>query len=232
MHGLCYRVFKSSFETSHKPTLHELQEFADASRLIYDDLQELGGHRDVASVLEGLFSNHAENILRDSFRQDLLVRLPAEVTIMIAKLTAPCWYLTVLGETRWSFELWRIIRQQNQCTRLNLTKDSWIYTTRYRAISYVTRLSSEPLKISGVFDERRMKLPSKLKQITLSMDCIGIRQIQWIDQNSHLVADGSSWYKVMDVSDSETEIQVDSRVSLCYSCYLINSINLPYRVFL
>jgi hypothetical protein len=64
------------------------------------------------------------------------------------------------------------------------------------------------------------------------MDCIGIRQIQWLDQNSHPVTDESPWYKVMDVSDSETEIQVDSRVSLCYSYYLMNSINLPYRVLL
>jgi hypothetical protein len=65
------------------------------------------------------------------------------------------------------------------------------YTTRYRGISYLTRLSSESLKISGAFDERHMKLPSKLKQNFLSMDCIGIRQIQWLDQNSHPVTDES-----------------------------------------
>lgn len=214
LHGVCYRIFKGSFETNLEPTLPELQEFAEANRLIYNDLQELGGHREISSVLEGLFSNYTEVVLQNIFRQDLLAQLPAEVIIMIAKLTAPCWYLTVLGETRRSFELWRMVGQQKQYKNLNLTNEIWVSTIRYRGISYVMRLSSEPLKVSKAFHERRVKLPSALKQIVLSMDCIGIRRIQWLEQKSLPAPDGSPWYKILEIASSETKIQVECRVSL------------------
>lgn len=39
---MCYEVFIGSFETNLKPSLPEMEEFADASRLIYEALKNLG----------------------------------------------------------------------------------------------------------------------------------------------------------------------------------------------
>lgn len=78
----------------------------------------------------------------------------------------------------------------------------------------MTRLSEKQLELRSNLEERRIELPNKLKQIVLSMDCVGVREIQPVSQYSKPVPDGSPWYKILDVLGPKFYIRVDCEVTL------------------
>ncbi|GFF67667.1 LOW QUALITY PROTEIN: hypothetical protein IFM47457_01796, partial [Aspergillus lentulus] len=71
---------------SKKPTSEDLSRFSDAIRPIYKCQHE--ERREIASVMEGLFSKYTREIMKDCFRQDLRGQLPLEIRIMISELIA------------------------------------------------------------------------------------------------------------------------------------------------
>ena len=205
LHAACYEILGDSYEPSKKPSFEDLGRLADTVRPIYKP--RLEEHEESASALEGLFSKHAKHIIQDSFRRDLLEKLPAEILTMISEFIAPCWYLIVLGETRRLIENLRR-SGETQSTRLSLTREIWMSRIKYRGVSYVKRLSSKPLKSVGTCNQYHIKLPRNIRKIVLSLDYIGLRGIQFTDHDSDLAADGSPWYKVIEARDSHVEADV------------------------
>lgn len=179
-HAACYDVLENSYKPSKKPTFEELERFADATRPAYKP--QLDEHRQAASALEGLFSKHTRCIIQGSFRQELLGQLPVEVIIIIFELIVPCWYLIVLGETRRLIELLREDRE-SQCSKISLTREIWMSWVNYRGISYAARFSNKPLESIDPTGQYHIRLPRKIKRIAQSVDYIGLRGIQFIDQH-------------------------------------------------
>lgn len=205
-HVNCYNVLQDSHEPSKRLTSVDLRMFADATRTVYKcQYQE---QREVMSATEGLFSEYTRDIIQDRFRQDLLKRLPVEILTMIAELLTPCWYLTVLGETRRLIEHLRD-SGRTQSKQLRLTPEMWMSRITYRGTSYVAQLSSQPLEPAGL---SLIKLPRKISKIVLSVDCIGIRGIQFVDPKSNPSSDGSPWYEILEARDADTEVDVNCDV--------------------
>lgn len=205
-HRTCFKLLEKTYDPSAKPTIEELGRFANATKRIYrPQYQE---REEAASALEGLFSKHTKAIIHDSFSQDLLRRLPTELEYPIAKYTAPCWFLIVLGETRRLIEFFRNNREV-QCRQFSLEKEIWISKIYYRGNFYVTRLDNRSPRAVDTSGQYRIELPSRLRKIILSTDSIGLRKIQLLDDASKLLSDGSPWYEILDVDESFLEACVD-----------------------
>lgn len=238
MHQMCTRVFQCSIWGLNMPfSYNDILRFAKASKLLYPNPQELEGRRTRLSNLEGLAKRSSTKIssrYQEAFRHDLFARFPTEIRLMIVDLIGPCWYLTIVGETCRLFKVWLRIRHQKQCAQLKVQVPGyiWVYTIIYRGVRYVARLSEKQLKLPSDLEERRMELPNKLKQIVLSMDCVGICQIQLVSQDSKPVSDGSPWYKILDVSGPKLDMRVDCEVSLRDEYPLYNTPNFCCRDFL
>ncbi|PLB54407.1 hypothetical protein P170DRAFT_469873 [Aspergillus steynii IBT 23096] len=205
VHPACYDILRNNYEPATMPTLEDLKRLADATKPLYNCQHK--EHRETESVTEGLFSNHTREIIQDSFRQDLLAQLPVEIITMISELLTPCWYLTVLGEARRLIEHLRD-KGGTQSKQLSLAPEMWMSRITYRGTSYVTQLSGKPLESTGPSEQRHIKLPDNISTIILSVDCIGTRGIQFVDQKSDPTYDGSPWYEVMDVRDDDLEVGV------------------------
>ncbi|KAB8227557.1 uncharacterized protein BDW43DRAFT_304532 [Aspergillus alliaceus] len=203
-HAACYDVLQHSYEPSKKPTPEDLRRFADATRPVYKC--QYKEHMETMSVMEGLFSKYTREIIQDGFK-DLLGQLPVEIITMISDLIAPCWYLTVLGETRRLIELLRD-RDGTQSKQLSLKPEMWMSRIKYRGTSYVAQLSGKPLESTSASEQCHIKLPRNISKIILSVDCIGIRGIQFIDHKSNPISDGSPWYEILDAGDTDLEVYV------------------------
>ncbi|KAB8214179.1 hypothetical protein BDV33DRAFT_196335 [Aspergillus novoparasiticus] len=227
-HTACYDVLQNSYGPSEKPTSKDLRRFADATRPVYKC--EYKEHKETISVMEGLFSKYTREIIQDSFRQDLLGQLPVEIVTMISELISPCWYLTILGETRRLIELLRD-KGGIQSKQLSLKPELWISKIKYRGTSYVAQLSSKPLGLTSTFEQYHIKLPVKISKIILSADCIGIRGIQFVGPQSNPKSDGSPWYEVLDARETDLEISMSCNGLFIRSIQLVSGSLSPYRAW-
>ncbi|EFR03108.1 hypothetical protein MGYG_06103 [Nannizzia gypsea CBS 118893] len=207
-HILCFGLLKSSYGVA-KPTLDDIRRFGNAVKPLYRPLDQ--EYIDTASSWEGLYSQHTRIILESSFRRELLERLPVEIQAMISRFIGPCWYLIVLGETRRLIEVLRNFRQC-QLERLNLTKSKEIYISSimYQGISYITNITNVlPLPWSqGTSGQKNVKLPAQVKSLVLSVDHIGVRSLQFVDEKPHPSADESPWYQTVDLVESGLNLRV------------------------
>jgi hypothetical protein len=215
-HEQCYNTLEDSYKTSEKPTFDDLRKFADAVKPLYKPQDK--EQRDAASVREGLFSRYTQHVMENSFRQELLGQLPAEVQAIILDFISPCWYLIVLGETRRLIEQLRNVAE-TRCGRFSLAQEIYITRTKYQGISYISGISNTPLesRLLGISDRLRLKLPAHVRKIVLSVDHIGVRRVQFMDQNSDPSPDGSPWYEIIDVPSSHVEAHVSCDVGLYIS---------------
>ncbi|PWY67610.1 hypothetical protein BO94DRAFT_612015 [Aspergillus sclerotioniger CBS 115572] len=204
-HPICYELLESTDRSSDGPILCDLGRFAAAIKPTFEPLSTK--HEVVASVLEGLLSEHATNIIQNTFSQDLLRKLPPEILILIAEMIGPCWYLTVLGEHR---RLLQHMKQNRniQCTQLDLTRDIWMSRIDYRGASYVTGISNSPLESSSTSDVSLIKAPDTNSKIVLSVDGIGLRGLQLLNLNSSPALDQSPWYDVLEAENPHPEAYV------------------------
>ena len=108
--------------------------------------------------------------------------------MIVTELVAPCWYLTVLGETR---RLIQCLRETSgiQSQKVRLKSQMWVSIVQYRGTDYVAQLSDEPLESTRASEQHQIRLPDKISRIVLSVDCIGIRGIQFVDHNSNPTSD-------------------------------------------
>ncbi|KAL4926384.1 uncharacterized protein BDV17DRAFT_156529 [Aspergillus undulatus] len=96
-HPDCYFVLESIYKGSDGPAPEHFKELADAVTDLYP---RDTGNRDRLSVLEGLPSSWVQDLMHDSFSQDLFKRLPPEIQLLITDFIGPLWYLVVLGQAR------------------------------------------------------------------------------------------------------------------------------------
>ncbi|KAL3474497.1 hypothetical protein BJX99DRAFT_248150 [Aspergillus californicus] len=167
------------------PTQDDLRRFSDATKPLSEDKRERCGEHE--SRQEGLFSKHTSSILQDSF-SDFLKRLPLEIQIIIYDLAAPCWYIIVLGETQWLIE--------------HLRENPRGPITYYQGVSYLSQISTTALESTQHTEVQYLELPAITHKIDLSIDSIGVREIQFVGINSHPKSDGSPWYRVLEPTES------------------------------
>ncbi|KAM5488355.1 hypothetical protein McanMca71_001907 [Microsporum canis] len=203
-HELCFRLLETSYE-SNKPVLGDILKFGRAVKPQYKD----GESANAASSWEGLFSHYAKPIIESTLGPGRLERLPTEIQIIISDFVSPCWYLTVLGETRRLVELTRSSSHSGQRESLSLTGDIYLSRISYQGISYISRISHMPLEPQPLepqplepqppdsSDHQHLKLPAHARNLILSKDHIGLRNIQFVDENSRPSADKSPWYEVI-----------------------------------
>lgn len=146
--------------------------------------------------------------MANTFGQDLFGRLPAEIQIMIASIVGPCWYLIVLVETRRLIELLRN-DHRSQPGRLSLTQEVYITWAKYQGNSYISRISNAPFEGSGSPDQKCLETPARISRIILSVGHIGVRQVQFVDQDSNPSRDGSPWYEVLEVQEFHKEVYIN-----------------------
>lgn len=210
-HVSCYDILMITYQPSEGPTGQELGEFADATSSFGKSGDK--GNGKIASIFEGLSSEYARRITEADFRYDLFMQLPMEIKVMIAELIFPCWYLKVLGETRRLIEQLRSLRHhEDRREQLELTQNVWVRRTIYRGIAYVAWLSTLPLKATATSTVDHIKIPDTVDKIVLSADLIGIRGVQFVDNNSQPQTDGSPWYEILEPKAPGTEIKVISDV--------------------
>ncbi|GKZ47149.1 hypothetical protein AbraIFM66951_010498 [Aspergillus brasiliensis] len=204
-HQTCYRILEATYEPSEKPSAEDLEKFAAATRPVYRPLDP--EHNDVVPTLEGLLSKYSARIVQNCFSQKLLARLPLEILLMISELIAPCWFLTVLGESRRLIEHLRW-DSRNQDPEIDLSRGIWMSRLTYSGNSYVACLSASPLKSTAYSCVSYIKLPRGFHKLVLSTDHIGLRGVQFLGHGSTPTRNGSPWYEILDMQDSELKIRV------------------------
>lgn len=208
-HKACYDVLVLTYKSSEIPTSCDLEHFHKATKPLYDTYDK--ERDDTASSAEGLFSIHTESILRNSFRQELLKHLPAEIQAAILDFIGPCWYLILLGESR---RLLGEIRKGKKVynPQLDLSGDIYITKIRYRGNFYVSEVSNTPLTLRSQPFSRteRLIVPQNASKAVISSDHIGIRQIQLL--NLIPSSDGSAWYECIDLSKQDRNIDICHKV--------------------
>ncbi|OJJ67122.1 hypothetical protein ASPBRDRAFT_59125 [Aspergillus brasiliensis CBS 101740] len=203
-HQTCYRILEATYEPSEKPSAEDLEKFAAATRPVYRPLDP--EHNDVVPTLEGLLSKYSARIVQNCFSQKLLARLPLEILLMISELIAPCWFLTVFGESRRLIEHLRW-DSRIQDPEIDLSRGIWMSRLTYRGNSYVARLSHSPLKSTAYSCVSYMKLPRGFHKLVLSTDNIGLRGVQFLGNGSTPTRNGSPWYEILDMQDSQLKIR-------------------------
>ncbi|PYH31267.1 uncharacterized protein BO87DRAFT_409112 [Aspergillus neoniger CBS 115656] len=205
-HPTCFRIFRATYEPSEEPSVKHLEVFAGATKPVYQPL--CSEHEAAASTLEGLLSKHTAPIMQNCFSQELLERLPLEILLMISELIGPCWYLTVLGESRRLIEH-QIRDGEIQDPEVDISRDVWMSRVNYRGNSYVVRLSNTPLKPTTSSRVSHVKLPREIQKIVLSTDSIGLRGVQFLDDRATPTRDGSPWYEILDAQHLPRKIHVN-----------------------
>ena len=208
-HALCHGVLVNSYKPGERPTLDDLGRFADAVRPSYECPNDK--REEITTTLEGLFSEYSRKFTEPVFGQNSFVRLPAEIGLMIADLIAPCWYLNVLGESRRLLDQLRA-HHEPRSWQLKLTQNIWILQTTYRGINYVSRLSGTQLIPTPTARVYCRKVPDTIVKIVVSLDSIGLRGIQLLDNTSNPKPDGSPWYEIFEPKVPVKEIKVSSDV--------------------
>ncbi|KAL4963469.1 uncharacterized protein BDV14DRAFT_90336 [Aspergillus stella-maris] len=167
------------------------------------------------SVLQGLLSPWAAPLLSRTFDQRLLKRFPAEIQLAIAYFIGPSWYLITLGEPRSLLEELSRCDEEPQSPQIRLTDTVYVRWIIYRGQSYVSRISNNAFKTLGPSDQQCLKVPPTIHQIVLSLDTIGVRQIQFVGRDSKVQSNDSTWHEITDIPGPGIELDVRrNRLSL------------------
>ncbi|PYI26771.1 hypothetical protein BP00DRAFT_355108 [Aspergillus indologenus CBS 114.80] len=193
-HQRCYDTLTDSYEPAKSPTRPEMMKYMCAIKPVYQVRSDRRG--EIASALEGLRRASTRGLTPPDSTLHFFMRLPLELKVAIVEFTAPCWYLTVLGEGRRLLEEWRRPAPQPK-QLLTLQHYVWMRRIRCRGIAYVTLLSTAPLEATAASRVDYLKIPAAMDRIVLSLDAFGLRGIQFVDKGSVPEPDGSSWYKVL-----------------------------------
>ncbi|KAL4808050.1 hypothetical protein BDV18DRAFT_158168 [Aspergillus unguis] len=205
LHSDCYCILRSRYEDDEKPKAEELKSLAEAIKSRYPRDTRNG---DMPAVREGLHSIYARPILHDTFKQDLLMRFPMEITSMITEFIGPLWYLIVLGETRRLLQTLRRNINLPQSNRISLTEPLHCLYVNYQGQAYVSRICKTAVKDSHPLLQEGFKAAPATRKIVLSVDDIGVRRMQFLDQTTKATTDGSPWYQTIDVPESVSDIDV------------------------
>ncbi|RAL10228.1 uncharacterized protein BO97DRAFT_394748 [Aspergillus homomorphus CBS 101889] len=216
-HAHCFDTLMDTLEPSQRPSPAVLEKFGSIMAGRYEARDRR--RRDFTSVVGTLSSEYARRIMQPEFDHDLFLRFPTEIKLMIAEHIQPCWWMTVLDESR------RLIDQlkNHPCrsTQLSLTRDVWVSKVTYRGVGYVARLSSSRPKATGCARVYHMKIPDIIDKIVLSLDSIGVSGIQFLDNNSTPKPDGSPWYEILEPKASTAKIKVRSNGLIVQELQLI-----------
>ncbi|RAH50564.1 uncharacterized protein BO95DRAFT_404049 [Aspergillus brunneoviolaceus CBS 621.78] len=204
-HKRCYDTLIYTYEPAKRPTQPEMMKYMCAIKPAYQVRRDRRG--EISSILEGLRRASTGRLTQPDSVLDLFMRLPMELKALVAELTAPCWYLTVLGEGRRLLEEWK--RRAPQPKQLTLQHDVWMRRIHCRGIPYVTQLSTAPLEATATSRVHHLKIPLAMNSIVLSLDAFGLRGIQFIDKDSVPDSDESSWYKVLRPRAPAVNIKVE-----------------------
>ncbi|GKZ47151.1 hypothetical protein AbraIFM66951_010500 [Aspergillus brasiliensis] len=170
------------------------------------------------TILEGLSSPYAASLIPESFRQNFFGKLPPEVRRRIAGYVGPCWYLAVLGEARRLIEYIRRNKKEPQEGKLEVINNLWMSRILFQDHSYVSWLSDKPLEATEGTDVIQIQIPQRIRKVIISKDHIGVRGIQFLDQESP-TQDQSPWYEIYDVEHSYPTLLIG------YYCPLIKWID-------
>jgi hypothetical protein len=171
-------------------------------------------------IKEGLCSPYTESVLKDSFSQEKLLRLPAEILDMIARFIGDCAYLVVLGQTR---RLMGTLREGRGApvTSMPVDLSSRVYTSEvlFQNVSYLSRISN----LEAPLHQRILHHGSQVRRIVLFKDDFGVRNIRLFDTCSSSVAhDGSPWYENLIIGEA-LDVKIVGLSNVSHSVYMVGS---------
>jgi hypothetical protein len=221
-HTLCYTILSASYRlhrTSPKPDLQDIRDFGLATQAqlhLWDETT----CKEV--IKEGLCSPYTEGVLKDSFSQEKLLRLPAEVLDMIARFIGDCAYLVVLGQTR------RLVGTLQEgrgapVTGMPVDLSSRVYTSEvlFQNASYLSRISN----LEAPLHQRILHHGYQVRRIVLSKDDFGVRNIRFFDTCSSSVAhDGSPWYENLIIDEEALDVKIVGLSNVSHSVYVVGSV--------
>ena len=180
-HRSCHNILSWSYERCQgpAPTIQELEKLEQMTHPRFKTWRQPDTNEIV--MLEGLFSLQTELILRGTFSQDLLRRLPAELLSMVIAYIASCPYLTVLGQGRRLIDILRS-REKAKNVQIDLSRPVYISKVVIWGMQYISRMSNTPDPFLP-----NVELPHdgpKPEPLILLMDPRGIRNIGFGNQSS------------------------------------------------
>jgi hypothetical protein len=170
-------------------------------------------------IKEGLRSPYTESVLKDSFSQEKLLRLPAEILDMIARFIGDCAYLVVLGQTR---RLMGTLQEGRGApvARMPVDLSSQVYTSEvlFQNASYLSRISN----LEAPLHQRILHRGSQVRRIVLSKDDFGVRNIRFSDTCSSSVAhDGSPWYENLVIEREASDVKIVGLSNVSHSVHVV-----------
>lgn len=218
-HSLCYTILSVSYRlhrTSPKPDLQDIRDFGLATQAQLYSWDE-ATCKEV--IKEGLRSPYTESVLKDSFSQEKLLRLPVEILDMIARFIGDCVYLVVLGQTR---RLMGTLQEGRGApvARMPVDLSSQVYTSEvlFQNASYLSRISN----LEAPLHQRILHRGSQVRRIVLSKDDFGVRNIRFFATCSSSVAhDGSPWYENLVIEREASNVKIVGLSNVSYSVYAV-----------
>lgn len=218
-HASCRTVLYASYRLPPNSLKPHLQDIRDFGLSIQAQLHSWEETTCKEVIKEGLRSPYAKSVLKDTFSQEKLLRLPAEILDMIARFIGDCAYLVVLGETR---RLMGTLKEGRGAPVVSMPVrlSTQVYSSEviFRNTSYLSRISN--VHLESCLRRRLLHHGSPVRRIVLSKDDFGVRNIRFFDTCSSLVTcDGSPWYENLVIEGEALDVKIAGVSDVSHSVY-------------
>jgi hypothetical protein len=221
-HASCLIVLYASYPSnSPKPDLQDIHDFGLLTQAQSHSWEDAACNE---VIEEGLRSPYTKIVLEDTFPQEKLLGLPAEIFGMIVRFIGDCAYLVVLGQTRRLVDTLREGRGA-PVVSMSVGLSSQVYSLEvvFRNTSYLSRISN--FRVESRLHQRLLHHGSHVQRIVLSKDDFGVRNIRFFDTCSSSVApDGSPWYENLVVEGEASDVKVAGVSNVSPSVYVVSSV--------
>jgi hypothetical protein len=215
-HSSCLNILKK-WSTIPEVTITDVENLGICTRMFFEPPIRMWS---AESISRGLLSPSTKEFLEARFPQSLIRRLPMDIFYRLVDYIQPTPELVVLSQTE---ELIRRLRNiggsQDVLFQANLSDEIYAKMINFEGVLYISKISNSLFEDADTILEHR----SSSRQIVVSKDHLGIRDIQFLDSSpSKQIVRASPWYEILSLpeSGSNLTIQTYSDVSSLSSGYV------------
>jgi hypothetical protein len=203
-HSSCLEILKN-WSTTPDVTIADVENVGICTRILFEPPIR---SRPTESISRGLLSPSTKDFLDPRVSQSLVMSLPMEIFHQLLDYIPPMPELIVLGQTD---ELIKRLRHiggsQDIIFQAHLSDEIYAKRINFEGVLYISKISNRPFEDADTILKHR----SSPKQIVVSKDHLGVRNIQFFDSGpAGQTAGGSPWYEVLNLPESGSNLTIQT----------------------